>query len=285
MNSYCYKFLLAALGFSGLCAEEVKAKKKHDVVFDLELSSGYRQDDLYFYLYSATGRPTLDEQDSTAYIWQSNLKVNATILNHGYINFMGGYGLLVNNNAAYSTDWITANLVTTHQNSTHSGYAADWEIQGGGYFNVYKHYIRLAPELGYSYKRVKAKNAYAETFKAPYVGARADFMVSEKHKVHILGFYDYYYCISRSDLNYAYLQYGDMHISNQLITNGSSNAYKTGAMLTYMPFKHWTFGLKWQMFHLRTKPVTVSVSSGIYSGTEKMKWTSQEAQFSVDYKF
>jgi hypothetical protein len=197
---------------------------------------------------------------------------------------MGGYGLLVNNDATYTSTLVTANVVTKSTTSTHSGYAADWDVMGGGYFNVYKDYIRIAPELGYAWKRVKANSLYAEKFAAPYVGGRLDLQFSKKHNINLVGYYDYFYCIARTDINYTYIPIAEYYNQNAPITGGSIYAYKAGAYLTYAPYKHWSFGLKWEMFHEQTQPQTIQVNY-FATGDESMTWTSQVALFSVDYSF
>jgi len=260
--------------------------KKRHIGFDIKLLSGYRQDNLNFYIYSDTNQPSYNNQSSVAYIWQNNLVLGLTYKDRGYLNAMGGYGYLCNNVAKFKTTYVTAgNLVINSTFTNKAGYAADWEVAGGHYINLYRRRVELAPELGYTYKRLKANNMYKEKFAAPYVGGRLNIALTKDFKVNLTGFWDYYFCVSRYDASYSYLNLSYYLNPNPYVTGGTIWAFKTGANLTYKPYKHWTFGLNWQMFHEGTKPQTVSVSNGIYSGTEYMYWNSQQIQFSTNYSF
>ena len=264
----------------------IKPKKK-PVQAQIELLSGYRQDSLHFNFYAATTLPGKVAVNSIPRLYQNNLVLGIKIYEHGYINGMAGYGVLCSSSNKFTTSYPTIPYSMHYHSSTSKGYAADWDVQGGYSFKMFTDYVRLAPELGYTYKRLSVHETCAETFAAPYVGGRLDLLISKNHKVGIYGFYDYYYCASRHDQSYYYNELNNIGgvFPSKVVRGGTLNAYKVGSGVTYKPYKHWTFGLKWNMFHEKSDPLTYLSQSQAYNVTQHMHWTSQELQLSANFLF
>jgi hypothetical protein len=150
--------------------------KKRVVQAQIELLSGYRQDSLNFDLYAYKSIPGEATSDITLKLFQTNLVLGLKLFKNGYINAMGGYGVLGTASSRLTTTYPTVPYSISYHVSTGQGYAADWDVQGGYSFRIFTDYVKIAPELGYSYKRVSAHKTCSDTFAAPYVGGRLDFI-------------------------------------------------------------------------------------------------------------
>lgn len=254
----------------------------------LEVDLGYRYDTLNNILeLNSSYYDILGSRKQKLQLFQLNVKTGFRFLKYLFLKGNVGFGFGHDKDIESSYLKDTDYLVNSYTKGFSDAYGFEWLFGGGFHIPLYKKYLALDPELGYDYKKIKIPNSLKLRVSAPYVGGTLYFSPGYHVSGSVYG--SYFFLPAMEESGYLYLVNSNTFLPvPDVHTHSGITAYKVGATLAYLFYKHYSVSFEWERFSAKGGAVSGVFGpalANIASNATLDYWHSNQFQLGIRYSF